>query len=121
MEVWDVFSRRTNDDPLLHVGSIKAPDLEMALVLAREAFFRHGEGVDCWVARRADLHRVTSPDTLGGLIDKNYRRSDGYAGIGAKHRRMREDIAARGLRVEGERPGARGGRADAWEGVRSDG
>lgn len=105
MEVWEVFSRRTHDDPLVHVGSVKAPDLHVALLMAREAFFRHGEGVDCWVGRRDDLHEVAHPETLGGVTDKTYRRSDGYAGIGAKHKRMREDIAARGLRIDGARPG----------------
>ncbi len=107
MEVWEVFSRRTHDDPLVHVGSVKAPDLEIALLMAREAFFRHGEGVDCWVGRRNDLHRVASPETLGGVIDKTYRRSDGYTGIGAKHKKMREEMAARGLRIEGPRPGTK--------------
>ncbi|MGH2726048.1 MAG: hypothetical protein ACRDKS_03635, partial [Actinomycetota bacterium] len=104
MEVWEVFSRRTSDDPLIHVGAVKAPDLEMALVLAREAFFRHGEGVDCWVGRRGDLHRVAEPETLGGVSDKSYRRADGYVGVGAKLKRVRDALAARGLTVSGERP-----------------
>lgn len=108
MEVWEVFSRRTTDDPLTHVGSIKAPDLDVALLLARETFFRHKEGVDCWVARRADLHRVAMPETLGGVTDKSYRRPDGYVGIGAKHKKMREQIAQQGVAIEGERPPAKG-------------
>jgi ring-1,2-phenylacetyl-CoA epoxidase subunit PaaB len=102
MEVWEVFSRRNHDDPLVHVGSIKAPDAEMALVLAREAFFRHGEGVDCWVARRADLRRVPNPETLGGVTDKSYRRQEGYVGVGAKHKKVTERL--KGARIEGARP-----------------
>lgn len=105
MEVWEVFSRRTNDDPLTHVGSIKAPDLEMALMLAHETFFRHGEGVDCWVGRRGDLHRVADPDSLGGVTDKSYRRADGYVGVGAKLKRVREELAAKGMRIDAPRPG----------------
>ncbi len=104
MEVWEVFSRRTADDPLTHVGSIKAPDLDVALLLARETFFRHGEGVDCWVTRRADMHRSFSPETLGGVTDKSYRRPDGYVGIGGKHKRIREELAQRGVSIPGERP-----------------
>lgn len=104
MEVWEVFSRRTADDPLVHVGAVKAPDLELALVLARETFFRHGEGVDCWVGRRGDLHRVPDPETLGGVSDKSYRRADGYVGVGAKLKRVRDELAARGITVQGERP-----------------
>ncbi|MGH2828929.1 MAG: hypothetical protein ACRDJM_00445 [Actinomycetota bacterium] len=103
MEVYEVFSRREQDDPLVHVGSIKAPDDAMALVLAREAFFRHGEGVDCWVAKRADLHRVASPETLGGVTDKSYRRQDGYQGVGAKLKRVAQRLAP--LRIDRPRPG----------------
>jgi phenylacetate-CoA oxygenase PaaH subunit len=110
MDVWEVFSRRTNDDPLVHVGTVKAPDLEMALVLARETFFRHGEGVDCWVGRRGDLHPVANPETLGGVTDKSYRRPDGYVGVGAKHKRIRDELAGRGLIVEATRPGSEAGR-----------
>jgi ring-1,2-phenylacetyl-CoA epoxidase subunit PaaB len=112
MDVWEVFSRRTSDDPLVHVGSIKAPDLDVALLMAHETFFRHGEGVDCWVTRRADLHRAPLPESLGGVTDKSYRRADGYAGIGAKHKRMREKLAAEGVAIEGERPAPRKGGAD---------
>jgi phenylacetate-CoA oxygenase PaaH subunit len=105
MDVWEVFSRRTNDDPLVHVGSVSAPDLEMALVLARETFFRHGEGVVCWVGRRGDLHRVADPETLGGVIDKTYRRAEGYTGVGAKLKRVHEELAARGVAIDNPRPG----------------
>jgi len=105
MDVWEVFSRRTNDDPLVHVGSVSAPDIELALVLARETFFRHGEGVDCWVGRRGDLHRVAHPETLGGVSDKTYRRADGYMGVGAKLKRVHEELAARGIAIDKPRPG----------------
>jgi len=105
MDVWEVFSRRTNDDPLVHVGSVSAPDIELALVLARETFFRHGEGVDCWVGRRGDLHRVAHPETLGGVGDKSYRRPDGYTGVGAKLKRVHSELAARGVAIDRPRPG----------------
>jgi ring-1,2-phenylacetyl-CoA epoxidase subunit PaaB len=102
MDVWEVFSRRTTDDPLVHVGAVKAPDAELALVLAREAFFRHGEGVDCWIARRADLRRVSHPETLGGVTDKSYRRQEGYVGVGAKLKRITKQLA--GSRIDRPRP-----------------
>jgi len=104
MEVWEVFSRRTADDPLVHVGAVKAPDIDIALLMARETFFRHGEGVDCWVVRRGDMHRASSPETLGGVMDKSYRRADGYPGVGAKHKRVAALLAERGLAIEGDRP-----------------
>ena len=80
-------------------------DLELALVLARETFFRHGEGVDCWVGRRGDLHRVAEPETLGGVTDKTYRRAAGYTGVGAKLKRVHAELASRGLAIDNPRPG----------------
>ena len=105
MEIFEVFSRRTHDDPLTHVGSLRAPDLELALLLARETHFRHGEGAECWIAQRGDLHAVSHPETMGGVGDRSYRRQDGYVGVGAKHKRVTADTAARGARIEGARPG----------------
>ena len=107
--MFEVFQRRTHDDPLVQAGSILAPDREMALLLVRETHFRHGEGAECWVAARGDLHPVARPETMGGVLDKSYRRQDGYVGVGAKHKRVSEALAARGLVVEAARPGARRG------------
>lgn len=106
MEIFEVFQRRTHDDPLINVGSIKAPDLALALLLARETHFRHGEGVECWVARRGDLHAVSAPETMGGVLDRSYRRQDGYVGVGAKRKRVSEDLERRGIRIDAARPGA---------------
>lgn len=105
MDVFEVFSRRTIDDPLVHVGAVKAPDMDVALMLARESFFRHGEGVDCWVVKRGDLKRVASPETLGGVTDKSYRRTDGYVGVGAKLKRTAERLSS--LKINAPRPGDR--------------
>lgn len=102
MEVFEVFQRRTHDDPLTQVGSIKAQDLEMALILARETHFRHGEGAECWVARRGDFHPVADPETMGGVTDRSYRRQDGYVGVGAKHKRVADDLKQRGLVIAEE-------------------
>jgi 1,2-phenylacetyl-CoA epoxidase PaaB subunit len=79
----------------------------MALLLARETHFRHGEGAECWVARRGDLHPLPHPETMGGVTDRSYRRQDGYVGVGAKHKRVSEQMRARGLVIESARPGAK--------------
>jgi len=110
METFEVFQRRNHDDPLIHVGAIKAPDLEMALLLARETHFRHKEGVECWVARREDLHAVPYPETMGGVIDRSYRRQDGYVGVGGKLKKVAAALAERGLRIDKDRPTAGAGR-----------
>lgn len=107
MDVWEVFSRRTIDDPLVHVGAVKAADAEIAVMLAGESFFRHGEGVDCWVVRRGDMHRMQHPETLGGVLDKSYRRQDGYFGVGAKLKRVAAQLES--VRINSPRPGIKPG------------
>ena len=102
MDVYEVFQRRTHDDPLVHAGSIKAQDLEMALILARETHFRHGEGEECWVVKREDLHAVPNPATMGGVTDRSYRRQDGYVGVGAKLKRVTEEMKKLGKSITRE-------------------
>jgi 1,2-phenylacetyl-CoA epoxidase PaaB subunit len=105
--VWDVFGKRTLDDEWSVVGGIKAPDVEMALVLARETHFRHKEGVAYAVRRRGDdeLHVGSyRPELLGGMTDRSYRRQEAYAGVGAKHKRVGKRMAERGLVIDRPRP-----------------
>jgi 1,2-phenylacetyl-CoA epoxidase PaaB subunit len=107
MPVWDVFGKRTAHDEWTLVGGIKAPDAEMALVLARETHFRHKEGVAYAVRRRGEreLHVGTyDPDLLGGVTDRSYRRQEAYAGVGAKHKRISKLMAERGLAIDRPRP-----------------
>lgn len=111
MDVWEVLQQRTEGDELTLVGAVNAPDLELALLLAREAYLRHKEGVNFSVRLRGtdELHPCADPATLGGVIDHSYRRQDGYVGVGAKLKRVREQMASRGLVIDGSRPPAHAG------------
>ena len=107
MPVWDVLGKRKADDEFEWVGGIKAPDVEMALVLARETHFRHKEGVAYAVRRRGDEELHVGPyqgDVLGGLTDHSYRRQEAYTGVGAKHKRVGKVLAERGLVIDRPRP-----------------
>ena len=108
MEVFDVLSRRPDEDWTL-VGSIKAPDRDFAMHLARESHFRHGEGETFALRRRGEEEIVECPDPtgIGGVIDRSYRRQDGYVGVGAKLKRVQKLMASRGLVVDRPRPGSR--------------
>src|SRR5437867_9420661 len=100
MPVWDVFGKRTAGDDWTLVGGIMAPDVEMALILARETHFRHKEGVAYGVRRRGGGELHVGPyeaDVLGGVTDRSYRRQDAYVGVGARHKRVGKKIAAEGL------------------------
>ena len=103
MERWEVFGRRKIDDPWTAAGAVHAPDRELALMLAKESFFRHGEGVDFAVVRLADIHRCPDPSILEPATDKSYRYQSGYP-LGAKRRRALDHVAALGARVDKPRP-----------------
>ena len=86
MAVWDVLGKRTEADGFVVVGAVKAPDAELALLLARETHFRHKEGVAYAVrARGSDRVEVGAYPAaeLGGVTDRAYRRQEAYAGVGA--------------------------------------
>jgi 1,2-phenylacetyl-CoA epoxidase PaaB subunit len=110
MEVWDVFGKRNADDDWSLVGAVKAPDdSHMALLLARESFFRHKEGVAFAVRKRGSERRDLVVDdepaeVLGGVTDRSYRRQEAYAGVGARLRRVSKEMAERGLSIDRPRP-----------------
>jgi 1,2-phenylacetyl-CoA epoxidase PaaB subunit len=108
MVVWDVFGKRGANDGWTLVGGVKGPDdAAMALLLAREAFFRHKEGVAFAVRRRGTDEMIvdTEPaELLGGVTDRSYRRQEAYAGVGARLRRVAAQMAERGLAIDRPRP-----------------
>jgi 1,2-phenylacetyl-CoA epoxidase PaaB subunit len=106
MHIWDVLSRRKDDEPWQVAGSINAPDLDLAMLLARETHFRHGEGTTYALRRRGDdaVHECPDPSGIGGVIGKDYRRQAGYVGVGAKLKRVHALMAQRGLVIDRPRP-----------------
>ena len=109
MQVFDVLSRRKGGDDWRVVGSVNAPDLDMAMLLARETHFRHGESDTFALRLRGSDHVEVCPDPtgIGGVIDRSYRRQAGYVGVGAKLKELNKVLAERGLVIEGSRPGRR--------------
>jgi len=107
MPVWDVLGKRTEDDGFVVVGGVKAPDADLALLLARETHFRHKEGVAYAVRERGseELHVGTYESSLlGGVTDRSYRRQEAYVGVGAKLKRVSKELEGRGLRIDPPRP-----------------
>ncbi len=106
-ERWEVFGKRTPDDPWTSVGAVHAPDREMALILAKESFFRHGEGVDFAVVRLDDIHVFGRSDLLQFATDKSYKLQTGYTGIGEKRRRAIALAQEAGAVIDRPRPSDR--------------
>jgi ring-1,2-phenylacetyl-CoA epoxidase subunit PaaB len=79
--LWEVFIRSKRGLSHNHVGSLHAPDAEMALRNARDVFTRRMEGVSIWVVPSA-LITASSPDERDPFFepaaDKAYRHPTFY-------------------------------------------
>src|SRR5206468_1995176 len=106
--VWDVLGKRHASDDWTLVGGVKGPDdARMALLLARESFFRHKEGVAFAVRRRGSTELIVDQEpqeVIGGVTDRSYRRQEAYAGVGGRLRRMAKEFAERGITIDRPRP-----------------
>jgi ring-1,2-phenylacetyl-CoA epoxidase subunit PaaB len=74
--LWEVFVRARRGLSHQHVGSLHAPDAEMALRNARDVYTRRQEGVSIWVVPTAVI-AASSPDEKDAFFepaaDKAYR------------------------------------------------
>ena len=79
--LWEVFIRGQHGLNHRHVGSLHAPDAEMAIRNARDVYTRRKEGVSIWVAKAEDI-AASSPSEKGPLFDpaedKGYRHPSFY-------------------------------------------
>ena len=79
--LWEVFVRGKRGLSHVHVGSLHAPDAEMALRNGRDVYTRRQEGVSLWVVRSSDI-TASSPDERDSFFDpaadKIYRHPTFY-------------------------------------------
>lgn len=66
--LWEVFIRGQYGLNHRHVGSLHAPDAEMAMHDARDVYTRRKEGVSIWVVQSADI-AASSPSDKGPYFD----------------------------------------------------
>ena len=80
-KIWEIFIRSKNGLSHKHVGSLHAPDAEMALKNARDVYTRRNEGISIWVVP-SDAIVASSPDEKEPLFtpadDKVYRHPTFY-------------------------------------------
>jgi len=53
--LWEVFIRSQHGLAHKHVGSLHAPDAEMAINNARDVYTRRNEGVSIWAVKSTDI------------------------------------------------------------------
>ena len=79
--LWEVFVRARRGLSHVHVGSLHAPDAQMALRNARDVYTRRNEGVSIWVVPAAQI-TASSPDEKDAFFDpaadKVYRHPTFY-------------------------------------------
>lgn len=66
--LWEIFIRGQHGLNHRHVGSLHAPDAEMAINDARDVYTRRKEGVSIWAVRSADI-TASTPSDKGPLFD----------------------------------------------------
>ncbi len=79
--LFEVFVRPRNGIAHRHVGSLHAPDPEMALEMARDLYTRRGEGSSIWVVPSQAI-TASAPEDKDSLFepatDKKYRHPTHY-------------------------------------------
>jgi ring-1,2-phenylacetyl-CoA epoxidase subunit PaaB len=78
--IFEVFHQQARGDAHVHVGSVHAPDAEMALIMAKEQFARRQACVNLWVvpAEAITATEYEDADMFLHPSDKSYRESWGY-------------------------------------------
>jgi ring-1,2-phenylacetyl-CoA epoxidase subunit PaaB len=66
--LWEVFIRSQHGLAHKHVGSLHAPDAEMAINHARDVYTRRNEGLSIWVVRASDIS-ASSPGDKDPLFE----------------------------------------------------
>ena len=79
-QTYEVFHQSKKGDHHIHVGSLHAPNPEMAFLLGKEQFARRYKCVNLWVVKTADIFSTdyADEDIFETNADKNYREAGGY-------------------------------------------
>ncbi len=79
-EPYEVFWKEKPGDQPIHVGTVHAPNAEMALAFAKENYCRRGRTAAIWVVRTADIFTFSPDDAdmFATVPEKTYREPDAY-------------------------------------------
>ncbi len=79
-QTYEVFHQTKKGDKHIHVGSLHAPNPEMAVILAKEQYARRYKCVSLWVVKTADVFTTdySDEDIFETNQEKMYREAGGY-------------------------------------------
>ncbi len=66
--LWEIFVRGQHGLAHRHVGSLHAPDAEMAMKNARDVYTRRNEGLSIWIVPSAEI-TASSPTEKGPYFE----------------------------------------------------
>ena len=102
-EEYEVFSQKRDTAPVQYQFSLLAPNQEMAMIMAKENFFRRDPVQDIWVVKRSDIRKLSQSEKESlKRLDKPYRETKGYTDLGKRWRVFRD----------GQHPNVQGGRKE---------
>lgn len=79
-QTFEVFAQKKRGTHHEHVGSLHAPNPEMALLFAKEQYGRRGVCVNMWVTKTSDIFATDydDDDIFSTVVDKQYREPGDY-------------------------------------------
>lgn len=79
-QTYEVFAQEKRGAHHIHVGSVHAPNAEMAVVLAKEQYTRRGTCVNMWVVKTTDIYATdyADSDIFETTADKWHRDPESY-------------------------------------------
>jgi Uncharacterized enzyme of phenylacetate metabolism len=101
MHVWEVFRQENEGEPMVHVGSVVAPDRERAMEYARDIYSRRYEAYRLWIVPRKEVIEIKDLDYLQPPIDRTYRMGIAYRVTVEKRRRIKEMFEELAREVQG--------------------
>jgi len=77
---YEVFHKNKRGAQPVHVGSVHAPDPELALVFAKEQYARRKKCVNLWIVKTSDIHsfNLEDEDMFSTNPEKVYREAAGF-------------------------------------------
>lgn len=79
-ETYEVFHQDKRGEQPVHVGSLHAPNPEIALVLAKEQYGRRSRTVSLWIVPTSSILAISveDADVFETAPEKDYREAKGY-------------------------------------------
>lgn len=94
-ETYEVFHQEKRGEQPIHVGSLHAPNPEIALVLAKEQYGRRSRTVSLWVVPTSSILAISveDADVFETTPEKDYREAKGYR-VGTKLKAFKKEREA---------------------------